>query len=75
MNLNSYLGLIARNFRTVIKSDAPHLEQCDAAHTQLRIRDAKYVLCVANLILAERENEVQTCQRSRDCPYQKVREG
>ena len=46
MNLNSYLGLIARNFRTVIKSDGAHLEQCDAAHAQLRIRDAKYVLAV-----------------------------
>ena len=46
MNLNSYLGLIARNFRTVSKPDGPHLEQCDAAHAQLRIRDAEYVLSV-----------------------------
>ena len=46
MNLNSYLGLIARNFRTVSKPDGPHLVQCDAAHAQLRIRDAEYVLSV-----------------------------
>jgi cellulose synthase (UDP-forming) len=46
MNLNSYLGLIARNFRTMSKSDGPHLKQCDSAQAQFGIRDAKYVLAV-----------------------------
>jgi cellulose synthase/poly-beta-1,6-N-acetylglucosamine synthase-like glycosyltransferase len=46
MNLNSYLGLVAHNFRKVIKPDGVHLEECDPAQAQLGVRDAKYVLSV-----------------------------
>ena len=46
MNLNSYLGLIARNFRLVTKSDGLHLEECEASSVQLRMADAKYIIAV-----------------------------
>jgi len=46
MNLNSYIGLIARNFRIVIGPDGSHLEECEAAHAQIRIPDAKYIIAL-----------------------------
>jgi cellulose synthase (UDP-forming) len=46
MNLNSYMGLIGRNFRTVIRPDGLHLEECEASDAQLRIPDARYIIAV-----------------------------
>jgi cellulose synthase/poly-beta-1,6-N-acetylglucosamine synthase-like glycosyltransferase len=46
MNLNSYMGLIGRNFRTRIMPDGLHLEECDASNSQLRIPDAGYIIAV-----------------------------
>ena len=44
MNLNSYLGLIGRNFREVIRPTGLHLEECGDASAQLRVHDADYVV-------------------------------
>jgi hypothetical protein len=46
MNLNSYIGLIGRNFRSVVKPDGVHLEECAAVQAQLRIPDARYVIAL-----------------------------
>ncbi len=46
MNLNSYIGLIARNFRTALKIDGAHLEECEVADASLRIPDAKYIIAL-----------------------------
>ncbi len=46
MNLNSYMGLIGRNFRTVIRPDGLHLEESDASNAELRIPDASYIIAV-----------------------------
>ncbi len=43
-NLNSYLSLIGRNFREVIRPTGLHLEECDEASAQLRVPDADYVI-------------------------------
>jgi cellulose synthase (UDP-forming) len=43
-NLNSYLSLIGRNFREVIRPTGLHLEECDDASAQLRVPDADYVI-------------------------------
>jgi cellulose synthase (UDP-forming) len=44
MNLNSYLGLIGRDFREVIGPGGLFLEECDRANAQLRIADAEYII-------------------------------
>jgi cellulose synthase (UDP-forming) len=44
MNLNSYLGVIGRNFREVIRSTGLHLEECDDATAQIRVPKADYVI-------------------------------
>ncbi|MGO9449424.1 MAG: glycosyltransferase family 2 protein [Candidatus Binataceae bacterium] len=44
MNLNSYLGLIGRNFRELIGPGGLYLEECDREHADLRIRHADYVI-------------------------------
>ena len=46
MNLNSYIGLIGRNFREVIQPDGLHLQECDASAANLKVRDADYVITV-----------------------------
>jgi cellulose synthase/poly-beta-1,6-N-acetylglucosamine synthase-like glycosyltransferase len=46
MNLNSYIGLIGRNFRTVIRPDGASLEQCEANAAQLSVPDADYIITV-----------------------------
>jgi cellulose synthase (UDP-forming) len=43
-NLNSYLSLIGRNFREVIRPTGLHLEECDEASAQLRVPAADYVI-------------------------------
>ncbi len=43
-NLNSYLSLIGRNFREVIRPTGLHLEECDDASAQLRVPHADYVV-------------------------------
>jgi cellulose synthase/poly-beta-1,6-N-acetylglucosamine synthase-like glycosyltransferase len=43
-NLNSYLSLIGRNFREVIRPTGLHLEECDDASAQLRVPHADYVI-------------------------------
>ncbi len=46
MNLNSYLALIGRNFREVIRPSGLHLEECDAFSAQFKIPDADYIITV-----------------------------
>jgi cellulose synthase/poly-beta-1,6-N-acetylglucosamine synthase-like glycosyltransferase len=43
-NLNSYLGMIGRNFREVIRPTGLHLEECDDGSAQLRVPAADYVV-------------------------------
>ncbi|MHB8381658.1 MAG: glycosyltransferase family 2 protein [Candidatus Binataceae bacterium] len=44
MNLNSYLALIGRNFREVIRSGGLFLEECDRDIAQVNIADADYII-------------------------------
>jgi cellulose synthase (UDP-forming) len=44
MNINSYLGLIGRNFREVIGPGGRYLEECDGQRADLRIRSADYII-------------------------------
>jgi len=44
MNLNSYLGLIGRNFHEVIRPTGLHLEECDETSARLSVPDADYVI-------------------------------
>jgi cellulose synthase/poly-beta-1,6-N-acetylglucosamine synthase-like glycosyltransferase len=44
MNLNSYICLIGKSFRTVVKSGLPHLEECTSDLADLIVCDAEYLL-------------------------------
>src|SRR5208282_3162225 len=44
MNLNSYIGMLGRNFREVIRSDGLHIEECDRRLAQLRFPQADYLI-------------------------------
>ncbi len=46
MNLNSYIGLIGRTFREVIRPDGVHLEECDSSSADLLVERADYVITV-----------------------------
>src|SRR5215469_6220849 len=46
MNLNSYMALIGRNFREVIRPRGLHLEECDVHSAQLKVPDADYIITV-----------------------------
>jgi hypothetical protein len=44
MNLNSYIGLIGRHFREVIRPTGLHLEECDAAAGHLHVAETDYIV-------------------------------
>jgi cellulose synthase/poly-beta-1,6-N-acetylglucosamine synthase-like glycosyltransferase len=44
MNLNSYIGLLGKCYRTVSTDSLPTLEECPASRAHLIIPDAKYLL-------------------------------
>jgi cellulose synthase (UDP-forming) len=44
MNLNSYIGLMGRNFRTEVRNGETWLTECAAGESQISIPESKYVL-------------------------------
>lgn len=44
MNLNSFIAMLGRNFREVIRSDGLHLEECEPAMARLRVPPAEFIL-------------------------------
>ena len=46
MNLNSYIGLIGRNFREMARADGWNLVECEPEAAQLRVPPADYVITV-----------------------------
>lgn len=51
-NLNSYLGLVGGNYRSVLRDGRIFLEPCEAHEASLSARDAEYVLiCDADTLL------------------------
>ena len=46
MNLNSYLGLLGKRFREVVRAGKLHLVECESEPAQLVVPDADYVITV-----------------------------
>ncbi len=44
MNLNSYIGLLGRNYREIARGGALHLEECAAEQAEFRVRNADYII-------------------------------